>query len=166
MDTGSDGILMPIKMFRMLFPYTKITNLNKSTIKQLALITYNNPCIPQMGVCNVSTINKDIKYWCSSLEMSGNGPALLEMLHCVRLQLLSMNCQTTNDEQKGKQTSNQDKSKTTLLQVQIQKLAGWQVQKQHRKYAINIAMYVRNGVLWRLIFFTGQRWCKTIWGTT
>ena len=70
-----------------------------------------------------------------------------------RLQLLSIHCQTTNDEQKGRQINEQtgqikkkrektdleiictlttklNRKQTTSLQVQTWKLTGWQVQTQ------------------------------------
>ena len=34
MDTSNDGNLMPIRMYKMLFPYTNITDLNKSVNKK------------------------------------------------------------------------------------------------------------------------------------
>ena len=41
-DTGSDGNIMPINMFKMLFPHTKITDLNKSIDRKRILCTYNS----------------------------------------------------------------------------------------------------------------------------
>ena len=52
-----------------------------------------------MGVC---IINKGTDFQCSFFLVHGNGPALLGILDCKRLQLLSINCHTKNDEQKGR----------------------------------------------------------------
>ena len=60
-------------------------------------------------------INKSIKYQCHFFVVPQNGPALLGMPDCERLQLLSINCQTINDQQKGRkinEQTNQDRPKT------------------------------------------------------
>ena len=80
-DTGSDGNLMPIKMFRMVFPYTNITDLNKSMDKN-SIIHLSNSYIPQMGVCKITIINKGIECIYSFFVMLDNEPALLEMADC------------------------------------------------------------------------------------
>ena len=82
--------------------------------------------------------------------MSENGPALLEIPGHERLQMLSMNCQTTKDQLKGRQINEETKQDTswkaialnylptnkeiiriwtTLFQVHTWKLTEWQVQK-------------------------------------
>ena len=73
----SGSILIPIKMFKVLFPHTKITNLNRSIERKILLCTYNNWCIPQMEVWKVTIINKGIKFQYSFFVVLGNGPALL-----------------------------------------------------------------------------------------
>ena len=72
----------------------KITDLNKS--KDRKIIKINNSCIPQMGVCKVTIINKGIKYQSIFFLVSGNRLALFGMPDCERLQLLSINCQAVN----------------------------------------------------------------------
>ena len=59
LDIGSDGNLMPIKMYRMVFLYRSVTDLNKSM--KIVLCTYNNSSIQQMGLCRVTIINVGIK---------------------------------------------------------------------------------------------------------
>ena len=81
---------MPIRMFKALYQNTKITDLNPNTkithlnksIEKIKLHTYNNSCIPPMGVCNVTTVNKGIEYQCSLFVVPGNTPALLGMSDC------------------------------------------------------------------------------------
>ena len=41
-DTGSDGNIMPIKMFKVLFLDTETANLNKSIDRKLILCAYNS----------------------------------------------------------------------------------------------------------------------------
>ena len=54
-DTDSDGNLMPIRMYKMLFLHTNVNELNIS--KKIVLHAYNNVCIPQMGISRVTIIN-------------------------------------------------------------------------------------------------------------
>ena len=65
------------------------------------LYVYDNSCLPEMGVCKITIIYKGIKFLCSFFVGPGIGPALLGMKKCVGLQLLSINCNTMDDEQKG-----------------------------------------------------------------
>ena len=53
---------MPITMHKLLFLKTNIDGLKKPMHKKIVLNAYNNPCTPQMGMCQISTINKGIKY--------------------------------------------------------------------------------------------------------
>ena len=57
-----------------------------------------------MDICRVTLINKGIKYWYNLFLVPGNGAALLGMLDCECLQLLSINCQITNNLQINEQT--------------------------------------------------------------
>ena len=106
-DTGSDGNLIPIEMFKMLFSHTIMTDPNKSIDWNIIFCTYNNLCIPQIGIWRVTIINKSIKFQCIFSVMPGNGPALLGMPECERLQLLSINCSPRNDKQKERQINEQ-----------------------------------------------------------
>ena len=49
-------------------------------------------CILQLGVCYSTIINKKVKLHHSFFVLHGNGPVLLGMPDCKRLQLLSVNC--------------------------------------------------------------------------
>ena len=112
---------MLARMFRVLYPNTKITDLNKSVDKKVILHAYNNPCIPQMGVCEVTRINKVIKYQFSFFVVAGNGPALLGMPDCERLQQLSINCETMNNEKRKRQV-NVKKENNSKINKDIKKL--------------------------------------------
>ena len=101
-DTNTDGNFMLIKMFKTIFPHTKITYVNNTMDRKIILHDYNNSCVPQMGVCRVTIINKGIEFQCSVSLVLGNGLVLLGMPNCQRLQQLSINCHTMNDEQKDK----------------------------------------------------------------
>ena len=53
---------MLINMFKTLFPRISITDLIKYTDTKVVLCTYNNSCIPQLGVCKVSIIHKGFEF--------------------------------------------------------------------------------------------------------
>ena len=93
----------------MLFLWSNITKPNKSINKTVVVHAYNNLCIPQMGVGIITMTNKGIAYWCHFCVVPGNWPALLGIPDCERLQLLSINLQTTNDQQMGIQINEQTK---------------------------------------------------------
>ena len=68
-----------------------------------------------MDACKITIIKKGIKFQCNFFVVMGNWPALLGMPDCERLQLLGINCNTTNAGQNGKQKNErikQDKYKT------------------------------------------------------
>ena len=53
--------------------------------------------------------NTGIKYCCNFFVVPGNGSALLGLPDCDWLQLLSIKCQTTNDQHKRGQINKQTK---------------------------------------------------------
>ena len=59
-DTGSDGNLMPIKMLKVLFPYTRITDLNKSIGRNLYYMPITTLHTTN-GSMQVIIINTDIE---------------------------------------------------------------------------------------------------------
>ena len=87
-DTGCNGNLMLIKMFKTLFPHSKITNLDRPLDRKIILCTCYNSCLPQMAVSKVTIINNGIECQCSFFVVQGNGPALLGVPDCERLQQL------------------------------------------------------------------------------
>ena len=71
----------------------------------------------QICICRVALIKikKDTKYWCNFITVPENEPTLLEMSDCKYLQLLSINCQVTNDMHTRRQINQhkkQDNSKS------------------------------------------------------
>ena len=60
-----------------------------------------------MGVYGITIINKGPVFQCSFFVVQGNYLALLGIPDCDILQLLSINCHTLNDEQKGGQINKQ-----------------------------------------------------------
>ena len=61
-DIGSNSKLMPLNMFKMfLFSNTVIADLNKCIHKKVMLHTYNNSCIPQIGICKATIAYKTMR---------------------------------------------------------------------------------------------------------
>ena len=56
-----------------------------------------------------------IEFQCNFFVVPGNGPALLDMTDCKRLQLLSINCNTISADSHRRQVSKQDKFKTNKI---------------------------------------------------
>ena len=121
---------------------------------------------------------RDIEFWWSFFVESRNGPALLRMPDCERLQVLSSHCSTTEaDHYRGhiKEQSKQGKSKTNKNskinppldsknnQEMDYFLAGQEKRNGHgskfkkqQKTAWHIQCFFRHLVLLRHIFMTGQ----------
>ena len=118
-DKDSDGSLMPIKMYRTLFPHTK---LNESINKNVVLCTCNNSCILQMDICRGIIINEDIEYQCNFFVVPGIGLALLGMPECEWLQLLRINCQATNDQCKEDKLTNKQSKISPNQTVALKKI--------------------------------------------
>ena len=115
LHTGSDGNLMPIRMYKVPFLQTNIDEINKSRNKKIVFCAYNNSCISQMDICHITVLNKCFEYQCSFFVVPGNRPALLGMPGCEWLKLLTVNFQTqmTNTKSdKLMKKPKQDKSKT------------------------------------------------------
>ena len=85
LDTGSDGNLMCIRMYRTLFLQTNINELNE----------YINKI---NSVMHLQYFSKGIEYGCSFFVVKENRPELLGMPDCIQLKLLSVNYQTTDAE--------------------------------------------------------------------
>ena len=54
------------------------------------------------------------EYLCIFFVVPGNGPALLGMIDCKQLHLLSIHCQTINNQHNGRQTNEQTKHDTSM----------------------------------------------------
>ena len=76
-DTGCDGNLVPVNMFKVLFQETSLAELAWYENEEVTLCTYNSSCIPQLGVCKVKIMHKEKSY---RFFVVPGGPALLGML--------------------------------------------------------------------------------------
>ena len=72
-STGSKSKVIPINMFKVLFPRTSLAELAK---KKVVLQTYSNSGVPQLGVCRVRITHKDKQNPCRFFVVSGGGTVL------------------------------------------------------------------------------------------
>ena len=72
-DTGSEGNIMPLIMFKKLFKNTTEEQLQKSIKSHIRLRTYNKTNIAQLGMCVVVIKFKNIKKRCVFFVVPGNG---------------------------------------------------------------------------------------------
>ena len=77
-DKGSDGNLMPIDIFKRLFPKAAVEQLAKHKDKRVTLHTYNKSKM-QLGVFSVTLKHKKKDKLCRFLVLSQGGPALLHV---------------------------------------------------------------------------------------
>ena len=109
LDKESHGKCMPIRMHRTLFPLTNIDELNISINKIYVLHAYKDSCIPQMGIYHIAILKKGIENGCSLFVVPGNSPTLLKMPDCKRLNLLTVNCQPSDNANRKRQINKQTK---------------------------------------------------------
>ena len=68
---------------------------------------YINSYIPKIGICKVTITHKGIESQCCFFVVPRNCPVLLGMPHGgIRLQLLSINCDTIYGDQVTEQSKN------------------------------------------------------------
>ena len=87
-DTGSDGNLMPFKVFKILFPKSTVAELCKTKLSPVK--TYNQSSIEQLGMCSVKLNYKDECVKCRFFAVPGDGPVLLGMPDIELLSILKI----------------------------------------------------------------------------
>ena len=90
-DTGSEGNIMPLYIFKKLFkdmPEEQLRNSIKSNIK---LKMYDRTHITQLGTCTVTIKFKNSKKHCVFFVVPGNGQVLLGMPDIAALKTLNLN---------------------------------------------------------------------------
>ena len=97
-DTGSEGNIMPLFMFKKLFRNTTEEQLQKSIQSHIRLKMYNKMHKTQLGMCAVVIKFKNIKKRCVFFVVPGNGQALLGMPDIAALQLININIDSIQAE--------------------------------------------------------------------
>ena len=90
-DTGSEGNILPLFMFKTLFKNTTEEQLQKSIKSHIRLRMINKTNITQLGACTVVIKFKNIKNRCVFFVLPGNSQALLGMPDIAALKLININ---------------------------------------------------------------------------
>ena len=90
-DTGSEGSIMLLFLFKKLFRNTTEEQWQKSIQSPIRLKMYNKTHTTQLGTGMVVIEFKNIKKRCVFFVVPGNGQVLLGMLHIAALKLININ---------------------------------------------------------------------------
>ena len=97
-DTGSEGNIMLLFMFKKLFKNTTEEQLQKSIKSHIRLRTYNKTNITQLGTCTVVIKFKNIKKRYVFFVVPGNSQVLLGMPYTASLKLININIDSIQAE--------------------------------------------------------------------
>ena len=90
-DTGSEGNIMLLYIFRKLFANISEDQLKRSVKGNIKLKMYNDMDIMHLGTCAVQIKFKNIKKRCMFFVVLGNGQVLLGMPDTAVLNLINFN---------------------------------------------------------------------------
>ena len=97
-DTGSEGNLISLYIFKMLVRNELAEQLKRSIKSNIKLKTYNGMQIEQLGMCAVTIKFKDLKKQCVCFVVPGNGQALLGMPDTAALNIINLNIDSIQKE--------------------------------------------------------------------
>ena len=97
-DTGSEGNIMLLYIFKKLFRNTTEEQLKRSIKSHIRLRMYNKTSIMQLGMCEVIIKFKNFKKRCVFFVVPGNGQALLGMPDTAALQIININIDSIQAE--------------------------------------------------------------------
>ena len=90
-DTGSEGNITSLFIFKKLFKNTTEEQLQKSIKGHIRLKPYKKTNITWLGMCTVVIKFRNIKKRCKYFVVSGNSQALLRMPDTAALKLININ---------------------------------------------------------------------------
>ena len=98
LDSGAHGNLMPISMYKSLFPGLPHDVLRKSIDKRVTLVAYNKQEIKQLGRCciNVSNPSTGKSKSCNFFVVGDRCNPIIGLLDSIALSLLSINIPFTD----------------------------------------------------------------------
>ena len=97
-DTGGEGNLMPLYIFKKLFRNESVQQFKRSIKSNIKLKTYNRKQIEQLGMCTVNIKFKNFKKQCVFLMVPGNSQVLLRMPYMVALHIINLNIDSIQKE--------------------------------------------------------------------
>ena len=90
-DTGREGNIMPLHIFKRLFKNITEAKLKKTIKRHIQLKTYTKTVITQLGSCAVTINFKDNKKRCVFFVVPRNGHVLLGMPDTTALKIININ---------------------------------------------------------------------------
>ena len=93
-DTGSDGNIMPLHLYKKLLPRATKEQLVATKNKIIQLKMYNKTAISQLGICKVKIQHGNAQKMCKFFVDPGNGQALLGMPDINMLNIINLNFNT------------------------------------------------------------------------
>ena len=100
-DMGSDSNIMPLNIFKKLFPGVTNEWLADTIIKCILLRMYNKTTITQLGTCKVMIKHKNNRKKCQFFVVPGSGQALLGMPDTDALQIININIDSIDADNVG-----------------------------------------------------------------
>ena len=98
-DTFSAGKIIPLHLYKILFPRATKEQLAATTNKNIQLKTYNRTIITQLGVCEVKIEHNNKQRMCKFFVIPGNGQTLLGMPDINTLSIIHINCNTIDTQE-------------------------------------------------------------------
>ena len=100
-DTGSDGNIMPLHIYKKLFPEITNEQLAATKSKNILLKMHNKITITQLGTCTVEVEHTNNRKKCRFFVGPSNGQALLGMPDTDVLNIIKINIHAIGTEQTG-----------------------------------------------------------------
>ena len=97
-DIGSNGNIMPLYVFKKLFPGVRNEWLAETINKHILLKTYNKTTITVLGTCKVMIEHKNNRKKCQFSVVPGNGQALLGIPGTDTFQMININIDSIDVE--------------------------------------------------------------------
>jgi len=115
LDTGAEGNMLPLGIFKQLFPRSGTASLTPSST---TLTAYGGSTVKNYGTCIVRVKHKDIEEQSEFHVVEVGGPALLGLPTCRALKLVSLHYAVTTPltppTQEAKHSGNQQEKKKIL----------------------------------------------------
>ena len=107
-DTGSEGNLMPLYIFKRLCGHQSVEELKRSIKNNMKLKTYNGMQIKQLGTCMAIIKLKNSNKKCVFFVVPGNGQALLGLPDMMVLNIINLNIDSIQEIRECKINTGQE----------------------------------------------------------
>ena len=111
-DTGSEGNIMLLYIFKKIFKNTMVEELKQAIKNHIRLCTYNGTSIMQLGTCAVFIKFKNIRKCGAFFVVPSNGQVLTGMPDATFLDLIKVNIDSIQVEMSKGKTNNKQEMQT------------------------------------------------------